>query len=64
METEMARGINLPAQREIIMDMLFDLIRSLTPEDSLGLTKDTEERAVEIYDALSYALQIPREDSI
>jgi len=64
MEIEMTKELNLPAQRDIIIEMMFNLIQSLLPEDSDGLSADAEHKMMEIYSALSYALQIPEEDSI
>ncbi len=52
------------AHREIIIEMIFNLIVSLQPEDSNGFSKDTEERVMEIYQELSFALNLPPEESI
>jgi len=60
----MAKELNLPAQRDIIMEMIFNMIKTLLPEDTDGMPPDLEQRIVEIYAALSYALQIPEDDSI
>jgi hypothetical protein len=48
-------------QREIIMEMVYELVESTLPEDNKAMTLDMERRVDVIHHALSYALQIPVE---
>ena len=60
----MTKELNLPAQRDIVMEMVCNLAYSLLSAEDPALSKDTEDRLVEIYAALSYALQIPKGESV
>ena len=64
MEIEMDTDSPLRAHRDIIMEMIFNLIMSIQPEDSNGFSTDTENRVMEIYHELSYSLKLPPEESI
>jgi hypothetical protein len=49
---------NLAAEREEIMEKVFDLIQSLLPEDGKGMPPQGERDAASIHDSISRALGI------
>jgi len=53
---------NPEGQREVVLEMIFELVESLLPEHDKAMPIDAEHRIEEIHRALSYALGLPIED--
>ena len=53
---------NPEGQREVILEMVYELVESFLPENDKGMPLDVESRVDDIYRALSYALGRPVDD--
>lgn len=51
------------AQRQIVMDMLYDIVTDLLPEDDKSVPIEIEKKIDTLYHALSYALGVDADEA-